>query len=279
VLASALAWGLPAWLAVTLGLALAWGLRAAGEWRILMRLAAAPSGLRMPGAAGTLLLAIALLHLAYLKVFPLLPEEAYYWNYAARPDFGYLDHPPMVAWLIALAEALFGHGEAVVRLPALACGVVVAVFVWRLARRLVDPAGAWMAAALSVTLPYAFFVAGLLITPDAPLAAAWAAALYFLHRALVGGEGAGLGGRGRGAGRGHAVEVHDRAAGAGGAVVLPAGCACARLVFAPAALRGGAAGGAAVCAGGGVELLARLGVVPLPGAASALWSRRAFSSM
>jgi dolichol-phosphate mannosyltransferase len=180
VLASALAWGLPAWLAVTLGLALAWSLRAVGEWRILPRLAAAPSGLRMPGAAGTLLLAIALLHLAYLKVFPLLPEEAYYWNYAARPALGYLDHPPMVAWLIALAEALFGHGEAVVRLPALACGGVVAVFVWRLARRLVDPAGAWMAAALSVALPYAFFVAGLLITPDAPLAAAWAAALYFL---------------------------------------------------------------------------------------------------
>ena len=39
-----------------------------------------------------------------------------------------------------------------------------------------------------MALPYAFFVAGLLITPDAPLAAAWAAALYFLHRALVGGE-------------------------------------------------------------------------------------------
>jgi hypothetical protein len=92
-------------------------------------------------AAGALLLAIGLLHLAYLKVFPLLPEEAYYWNYAARPALGYLDHPPMVAWLIALAEALFGHGEAVVRLPALACGGVVAVFVWRLARRLVDPAG------------------------------------------------------------------------------------------------------------------------------------------
>ena len=57
-LASALAWGLPAWLAVTLGLALAWGLRAAGQWRILPRLAAAPSGQRMPLIAGTLLLAI-----------------------------------------------------------------------------------------------------------------------------------------------------------------------------------------------------------------------------
>jgi hypothetical protein len=43
VLASALAWGLPLWLAVALGLALAWGLRAVGEWRILPRLAAAPS--------------------------------------------------------------------------------------------------------------------------------------------------------------------------------------------------------------------------------------------
>jgi hypothetical protein len=75
VLASALAWGLPLGLAVALGLALAWGLRAVGEWRFMLRLAAAPVGQRGPLAAGTLLLAIALLHLAYLKVFPLLPEE------------------------------------------------------------------------------------------------------------------------------------------------------------------------------------------------------------
>ena len=131
-LASALAWGLPVWLAVALGVALAWGLRAAGERFVRSRLAGAPTMQRGQQAAGALLLTVGLLHLAYLKVFPLLPEEAYYWNYAARPDFGYLDHPPMVAWLIALAEALFGHGEAVVRLPALACGVVVAVFMRRL---------------------------------------------------------------------------------------------------------------------------------------------------
>ena len=188
-LASLLAWGLAPWLAVTVSVALAWGLRAFGEqYFFTARFASAPLEVRALRAAGALALAVLLLHLATLKVFPLLPEEAYYWNYAARPDFGYLDHPPMVAWLIALAEGLFGHGEAAIRMAALACGAVMMAFVWQLARRLVDRAAAGMAAALAVTLPYAFFLAGQLITPDAPLAAAWAAALYFLHRALVGGE-------------------------------------------------------------------------------------------
>ncbi len=186
VLASALAWGLPPWLAVALGVALAWAVLVAGEQRGLARVPALPAARRWPAAAGALALAVALLHLAYLKVFPLLPEEAYYWNYAARPALGYLDHPPMVAWLIAAAEALLGHGEAVVRLPALASGAVMAGFVWALARRLVNHGSAALAAALSVALPYGFFLASGFVTPDAPMAAAWAAALYFLHRALVG---------------------------------------------------------------------------------------------
>lgn len=187
-LASALAWGAPPWLAVALGLALAWTVLVATGPRGLARGMALPSARRWPAAAGALALAVALLHLATLKVFPLLPEEAYYWNYAARPALGYLDHPPMVAWLIAAAEALLGHGEAVVRLPALAAGAVMALFVWRLARRLVDPGASALAAALSVTLPYGFFLASGFVTPDAPLAASWAAALFYLHRALVGGE-------------------------------------------------------------------------------------------
>jgi dolichol-phosphate mannosyltransferase len=37
------------------------------------------------------------------------------------------------------------------------------------------------------TLPF-FFFSGLLMTPDAPLLAAWAASLYFIERALIGGQ-------------------------------------------------------------------------------------------
>ncbi|MGH7855530.1 MAG: glycosyltransferase family 39 protein, partial [Candidatus Binatia bacterium] len=41
-----------------------------------------------------------------------------YWNYAQHLDFSYLDHPPMVAWLIWLSTSLFGNSEFSVRLPA-----------------------------------------------------------------------------------------------------------------------------------------------------------------
>ncbi len=188
--ATALAYGLPPWIAAVAGVCITWSAGAVGS-------AFAPASAPQPavstarrwsiGAAG-IVLGILLLHLLYLKVFPLTPEEAYYWNYSIRLDFGYLDHPPLVAWLIALVEHLFGHGEASIRLASLACTAVMMAFVYRLALRLVDRPAALVAAAFAVLTPYGFFIAGFMISPDAPLSAAWAACLYFLHRALVGNE-------------------------------------------------------------------------------------------
>jgi 4-amino-4-deoxy-L-arabinose transferase-like glycosyltransferase len=59
---------------------------------------------------GTLVLVagLLLLQLATLAVPDLFPEEAYYWLYARHLDIGYLDHPPMVAWLIGLGTTVFG---------------------------------------------------------------------------------------------------------------------------------------------------------------------------
>jgi dolichol-phosphate mannosyltransferase len=115
----------------------------------------------------------------------LLPEEAYYWNYSRHLDIGYLDHPPMVAWLIRLGTDLFGNNEFGVRFGALGCGAVTAFFAYRLARNLFGEETALIALAMSQVLPF-FFLSGMLMTPDAPLTAAWAASLYFLERALIG---------------------------------------------------------------------------------------------
>lgn len=189
--ATALAYGLPGWIAAIAGVGIAWSATTVGNG-FLRRPGLEPgpsAALRWSVAAVGILCSILLLHLLYLKVFPLTPEEAYYWNYSIRPDLGYLDHPPMVAWLMAFAEGLFGHGEASIRIVSLACGMVAIAFVYRLARRLVDRPAALLAAALAASIPYTFFSAGLMTTPDAPLAAAWAASLYFLHRALVGNDG------------------------------------------------------------------------------------------
>jgi dolichol-phosphate mannosyltransferase len=127
------------------------------------------------------------LRLLYGARVELLPEETYYWSYARHLDFGYLDHPPMVAWLIAAGRALFGDGEFGVRVGAFFSAVVAAAFMYRVTRRLFGADAALAAVLLLQTLPY-FFLTGLLMTPDAPLFAAWAGALCFLERALIGGR-------------------------------------------------------------------------------------------
>ena len=126
----------------------------------------------------------AVLRLLYAGTVALLPEETYYWNYSQHLDFGYLDHPPMVAWLIRLGTIVFGQTEFGVRAGAICCGAITAAFVYGLARNLFDEACALAAVLAAQTLPF-FFLSGFLMTPDAPLTAAWAASLYYLERALI----------------------------------------------------------------------------------------------
>jgi len=145
------------------------------------------------GAARTRALAMGIiayafaLRLVYLGSVELLPEEAYYWNYSRHLDLGYLDHPPMVAWLIRMGTAAFGQSAFGVRVGASCCAVITSIFTYRLTRNYFGESAARAAVVLAQTLPF-FFLSGLLLTPDAPLTAAWAATVYFLERALVAGR-------------------------------------------------------------------------------------------
>ena len=142
---------------------------------------------RWRNAAVALIVYAFVLRLVYAGAVEMMPEETYYWNYSRHLSIGYLDHPPMVAWLIRAATAVFGQTEFGVRAGALLCGAVTSIFVYKLTRNLFGAATALAALLLVQALPY-FFLSGLLMTPDAPLAAAWAASLYFLERALIGNQ-------------------------------------------------------------------------------------------
>ncbi|HLN49023.1 MAG TPA: glycosyltransferase family 39 protein, partial [Steroidobacteraceae bacterium] len=134
-------------------------------------------------AVGVVVVASAL-RLIYGAQVELMPEETYYWNYSRHLDIGYLDHPPMVGWLIWLGTAVFGATEFGVRVGAMGCGAVSSLFAYRLTRNLFGEPSALVAVVLLQTLPF-FFLAGMIMTPDAPLTAAWIAAVYFLERALI----------------------------------------------------------------------------------------------
>ena len=123
------------------------------------------------------------LRMVYQGSIDLIPQEAYYWNYAQRPALGYLDHPPMVAWLIWLATSVFGDSEFGVRIVAMLAWLTAAFFTFRLTKNLFGQTAAFVALMLLSILPF-YFLIGILTTPDAPLTAAWAGALYCLERAL-----------------------------------------------------------------------------------------------
>jgi dolichol-phosphate mannosyltransferase len=128
--------------------------------------------------------AVLLLRLAYLGLPELMEQEAYYWAYAQHPSLSYLDHPPLVALLVWLGTVLVGTTEFGVRIGAFICWFVTAFFVHRLTVRVCGRSAALGALLLVGILPF-YFGIGLMMTPDAPLHAAWAALLYFLYRALV----------------------------------------------------------------------------------------------
>ena len=125
-----------------------------------------------------------LLRLAFMGVINLLPEEAYYWSYAQHMDIGYLDHPPMVAWLIWLGTHLLGNREIGVRLPALLAWLFSSFFMYKLGRNLFGKTAGFVSLLFIAALPV-YFGFGFFMTPDVPLCAAWAGGLYFLERALV----------------------------------------------------------------------------------------------
>ncbi|MFL5263401.1 MAG: glycosyltransferase family 39 protein [Anaeromyxobacteraceae bacterium] len=135
-------------------------------WNAVLALAALAAGARALAFAGT----------------DLYADEAYYWLWSLRPAAGYFDHPPLVAWLIALSAPLV-RGELGVRLLFVVAGALTVVFAALLARELSpEPRAPLLGALLAAAAPL-LSVLGALALPDAPVAAAYTAALWLLARA------------------------------------------------------------------------------------------------
>ncbi len=147
-------------------------------------LAQAARDVRLRVGAFTAILVLIMIRLVYLPLPELMEQEAYYWNYAQHLGLSYLDHPPLTALLIWCGTALFGTTEFGVRIGGFLCWFITAYFIYRLSLRMFGRTAALGAIVLLSALPL-YFGIGFVMTPDAPLHAAWAALLYSLYRALI----------------------------------------------------------------------------------------------
>lgn len=136
---------------------------------------------------GVLVIAVTGLRLLYLTLSPfdLHPDEAQYWSWSLEPAWGYFSKPPMIAWVIAVATALCGEGEACIKAASPIAHGITACFVYATAACLYDRRAAFLAALLFLTLPGVSFSATIMST-DPLLLTCWAAALYIAVRLWYG---------------------------------------------------------------------------------------------
>ena len=113
-------------------------------------------------------------------------DEAYDWYYAQNPAWGYFDHPPMVAWMIALGSLLF-KAELGTRLVACLMGIGTLALLWSMIdhpkkKEFIPQISVWL---LSIVLLHAY---GFLSLPDTPLIF-FTALFLWVYRKFLGSPG------------------------------------------------------------------------------------------
>ncbi|MCB0563585.1 MAG: glycosyltransferase family 39 protein [Phaeodactylibacter sp.] len=116
---------------------------------------------------GGLLAAWALVNLVQAGLTELDPDEAYYWMYSLELDWGYFDHPPVVALMIRAGTLVFS-GELGVRFWFVLLQPLSFYFIWLLAgkpsRKLDVLTFIGLLGAIPILEAYGFVA-----TPDGPL--------------------------------------------------------------------------------------------------------------
>ncbi|MDB5311943.1 MAG: hypothetical protein JWO38_6145 [Gemmataceae bacterium] len=120
-------------------------------------------------------------YLLLAAVLPPSDDELYYWCWSEHLQFSYYDHPPMTAYMIRAATAVFGNTLFAIRVPAVISTLTVLAVIGRLTspRNLLP---------LVVFTPL-FTFGAVLVTPDTPLLMFWAlyvAWLVAVHERIVG---------------------------------------------------------------------------------------------
>lgn len=141
----------------------------AGPWR--------PGPVFWAIAAGTVLRAV------LAAVVPLTMDEAYHVDWARHLQPGYVDHPPAVAWLMAIPVRLLGGSTLAVRLPALALLALALALAASMVRARAGERGA-LAVVLGLQAAPLFLLGGAAMLPDAPLLLAWIGTFWALQRAV-----------------------------------------------------------------------------------------------
>jgi 4-amino-4-deoxy-L-arabinose transferase-like glycosyltransferase len=148
---------------------------------------ARPAG-ALPGPFWGPILAASALRLLYLATgnLDLSPDEAHYWEWSRRLDLSYYSKGPLIAYLIRGLTETLGTSALAIRSGAVLLSLLGALIVERLGRAAFGDGRPGVLATVGLQLTPLVWAGSLLMTIDAPFLVLWIAALWALHRALIG---------------------------------------------------------------------------------------------
>lgn len=114
----------------------------------------------------------------------LTDDEAYYRLWALAPALSYLDHPPMVGWLIAAGRWVAGDNPLGIRLATVLASLLGPIVLWRSAHILFGSAVARRAVWMALAMPL-MAVGSVIVTPDTPSVLFWGLAAWALAELQV----------------------------------------------------------------------------------------------
>jgi len=135
-----------------------------------------------------LIFAVSALRLIYASALPLTADEAYYWQWSRHLAWGYYDHPPVIAYLIAAGTGVAGINPLGVRIMSV---ILAGATAWMVYRLVADSKlnhrfeGSLWALGLTLCTPL-LSVGAVLATPDAPMVFFWTSTVWGVQKALNG---------------------------------------------------------------------------------------------
>ncbi|MDF2433682.1 MAG: hypothetical protein JWP44_3313 [Mucilaginibacter sp.] len=105
------------------------------------------------------------LNVIQASTLELQADEAYYWLYSKYLDWGYFDHPPMVALFIRIGDSIM-HNEFGLRMTTVLASSASIYLLWLILKKYAIDAIAFV---LVISGVFIFHIYGFTTTPDAPL--------------------------------------------------------------------------------------------------------------
>jgi 4-amino-4-deoxy-L-arabinose transferase-like glycosyltransferase len=130
---------------------------------------------------------VTLARVAFAASFPPVDDEAYYWAWSRHLDWGYPDHPPMIAWVVRATTLLAGDGPLGLRLGPVLLALGSSVLLLDLGRRMWDTRVGTLAALWYQIVP-AFALGAVLAVPDAPMSFFWVLTVWLFWQARTTGR-------------------------------------------------------------------------------------------